>query len=386
MRKRYIDILLCLGMGIAAQAQTTPAENLVYNPSFEEHTICPKKIESLGVLTIVDAWYQPTAGSADYFNRCGSRECGVPSNKIGIQEPHSGDGYCGIYCSKDNYREYLQTELKQPLKKGKTYRLRFYASLSEYSSASIATLGGLLSVERITDTTRGILMRRSRSNMSNNITQTLSSFYSPQVENPPERKIDDPQAWQLIEGTFIATGGESFLTIGNFNSAAHSNISYPDTLTYLLPGAYYYIDDISLECLDCGTDIDMKQDSTEKENENRYHVGSTILLKNIYFEFDKSTILQQSYKELVGLLDLLNTHTSMRIEIGGHTDNQGSKKYNERLSEKRAKAIADFLIGKGIDKKRIEYKGYGETKPIDNNDTEEGRSNNRRVEFKIIRM
>ena len=76
----------------------------------------------------------------------------------------------------------------------------------------------------------------------------------------------------------------------------------------------------------------------------------------------------------------------MRIEIGGHTDSKGSDSYNLRLSENRAKAVYDYLILKGISEKRLQYKGYGKNKPIDTNDTEEGRANNRRVEFQILSM
>ena len=102
---------------VEAQQSTRLAPNLVYNSSFEEYRECPRKIDALGVLTIVDAWFQPTAGSADYYNVCGSKDCGVPKNKLGIQDAHWGNGFCGIYCSKTDYREYLQTQLKDNRRK-----------------------------------------------------------------------------------------------------------------------------------------------------------------------------------------------------------------------------------------------------------------------------
>lgn len=385
MRRIWITvgILLC-SLGSRGQQWGKTSENLIYNPSFEEYINCPKKIESLGVLLDVEAWYQPTAGSADYFNVCGGRDCRVPKNKLGTQEAHSGNGYCGIYCSKDDYREYIQTQLKEPLKQGKQYRLSFYVSLSEYSSAAVATIGGYFSKERIEDTTRRIIMHRSTHEASHRATQTLSSYYHAQVENPFDSILSDTERWQKIEGIFTAEGGEEFLTIGNFNTAAHSNVAYPDTLTYVLPGAYYYIDDIELRCIDCEEDTLMVQ-PTQGQEETTYMVGSTIILKNIYFEFDKSTILQQSYKELSKLIQLLEKHPRMKIEIRGHTDNQGSDKYNKKLSEHRAEAVVEYLVKRGIDARRLTFKGYGKELPIDTNDTEEGRSNNRRVEFKVIK-
>ena len=76
----------------------------------------------------------------------------------------------------------------------------------------------------------------------------------------------------------------------------------------------------------------------------------------------------------------------MHIEIRGHTDGKGADSYNQRLSENRAKSVTDYLISKGISEKRLQYKGYGKSMPIDSNDTEEGRANNRRVDFRIIAM
>ncbi|MGM0649587.1 MAG: OmpA family protein [Bacteroidota bacterium] len=113
-------------------------------------------------------------------------------------------------------------------------------------------------------------------------------------------------------------------------------------------------------------------------------VGSSIVLKNIFFDYDKATLRSESYPELERLYNLLENYKNMRIEIGGHTDNRGSLKYNTELSEARAKAVVDYLVDMGIDKSRLEYKGYAYLKPIDTNDTEEGRQNNRRVEFKVL--
>ena len=228
---------------VKAQNRDVLSSNLVYNSSFEEYRECPRKIDALGTLTIVDAWYQPTAGSADYYNTCGSRECGVPKNKLGIQEPHWGNGYCGIYCSKTDYREYLQTQLREPLRAGEMYRVAFYVSLSEYSSGSVATIGALFTTNRIGDTVRSVLMDKQHRQIAPGIVQTLSSFFEPQVVNDYERVLTDTKGWTLVSGVFTAKGGEKFLTIGNFYPASQSNVVDIDSLTYLLPGAYYYIDD-----------------------------------------------------------------------------------------------------------------------------------------------
>ena len=116
----------------------------------------------------------------------------------------------------------------------------------------------------------------------------------------------------------------------------------------------------------------------------KMEVGSTIVLNNIFFDFDKSTLRNESFSELERLLKLLNDYPSLKIEISGHTDNRGTAAYNKTLSENRAKAVVDYLVGKGINKDRLTYMGYGFDKPVATNDTDEGRQLNRRTEFKII--
>ena len=396
MKKYWISIGIFLAGASYAFAQvSTPSDdslrnvNLVYNGSFEEYRHCPRKVDAVGILTLVEGWYQPTHGSADYFNVCGSRECGVPSNKLGNQMPHEGNGYCGIYCSKNDYREYLQTRLRRKLRSGDSIQISFWVSLSEESTGAVASLGALFTAESISDTTRTILLAKEQEHLSENITQTIARPYIPQVVNDIHTALTDTRGWQCVSGIFVAQGGEQYITLGNFNIAEQSGYIDYDSVSRLLPGAYYYIDDVNVKCLNCPPPVadDLNADSAYLTPEQpSFSIGSTFVMKDIFFEFDKSTLLQQSYFELRSLISLLETYPDMRIEIRGHTDGKGSDSYNNRLSENRAKAVADYLIAKGINEKRIQYKGYGKSLPVDTNDTEEGRAKNRRVEFKIIAM
>lgn len=363
-------------------------ENLIYNPSFEEYMKCPQKIEPYGYMSEVVAWWQPTGGSADYYNKCGSKQCNVPKNKLGVQMPRTGLGMVGIYTSKTDYREYIQTELKDILQKGEEYRLSFYTSLSEYSSGSVATIGGLFTQKRIEEDTREMLKDNTITKHTKGVSQSLSTYLKPQVVNPYDRPLTDVDKWTKIEGEFIAEGGERFLTIGNFFPSQQSNVIDLSYLTYLLPGAYYYIDDVELTCLTCGKTNEIAGDIsiTKTKDERIFEVGQVIILENIFFEFDKSVLLSQSYVELKNLLEILNKYPNMSIELSGHTDNKGTDKYNQNLSNTRAMAVYDFLISKGIEKKRLEYKGFGAKQPIADNKTDEGRAKNRRVEFKILSL
>jgi len=108
-----------------------------------------------------------------------------------------------------------------------------------------------------------------------------------------------------------------------------------------------------------------------------------IVLQNVEFESGSSTLLTSSYSELELLLKMLIEHPDIKIIIQGHTDNVGTPESNLTLSEARAKAVYEWLILKEMPGERISYKGFGETTPIDSNDTEQGRQKNRRTEFVV---
>lgn len=113
--------------------------------------------------------------------------------------------------------------------------------------------------------------------------------------------------------------------------------------------------------------------------------GLQSVLRNIYFDFDKSSFKINSYDELNKIEQLMAVNDKIKVEISGHTDNIGEKNYNKWLSQKRANAVVAYLVNKGLDERRFIAKGYGETMPLASNDNEqEGRMLNRRVEFKIL--
>jgi outer membrane protein OmpA-like peptidoglycan-associated protein len=115
-----------------------------------------------------------------------------------------------------------------------------------------------------------------------------------------------------------------------------------------------------------------------------FAIGQSMVLRNIFFDTDKSALRKESCVELDKLVKFLLANSKLKIEIGGHTDNEGSDAYNLQLSAERAKSVSDYLIAHGIDVSRLNSRGYGETVPLSPNDSVEGRANNRRTEFKII--
>lgn len=113
-------------------------------------------------------------------------------------------------------------------------------------------------------------------------------------------------------------------------------------------------------------------------------VGESIVLSNVFFAFGTSTLLEESRVDLDKVLDIMQKNPSLKVELAGHTDNIGKPADNQRLSEQRAKAVFDFLVGKGVASERLSYKGYGDTRPVADNNTEEGRAQNRRTTFTVV--
>jgi outer membrane protein OmpA-like peptidoglycan-associated protein/tetratricopeptide (TPR) repeat protein len=135
--------------------------------------------------------------------------------------------------------------------------------------------------------------------------------------------------------------------------------------------------------------ITLPQNSQQKQLQKkvvlrRLSPGAKVVLENILFEFNKMDLKAESKLELDLLYQLLAQNEFLKVEVSGHTDNRGTVAVNQRVSEQRAKAVVQHLIGRGIDPKQIRAVGYGLTRPIASNATEEGRQRNRRTEFSVL--
>jgi OmpA-OmpF porin, OOP family len=119
-------------------------------------------------------------------------------------------------------------------------------------------------------------------------------------------------------------------------------------------------------------------------------VNETVVLNNVYYDYDKAALKPESFPALDELVALLNKYPGMSIEVGAHTDSKGRDTYNQKLSEARAESVVKYLVEKGIDAGRLTAKGYGETMPVEPNeldgkDNPAGREKNRRTEFKVLK-
>lgn len=201
-------------------------------------------------------------------------------------------------------------------------------------------------------------------------------------------KIFDEKTELPLDAKIVVVDNEKDEIIGTYASNSESG-------KYLisLPAGKNYGINISKEgYLFSSHSFDLTNDSVSEYKEvkkdvalKKLEVGSRVVLKNIFFDYDKASLRSESKTELKRLKAVLVDNPNMSLEIGGHTDSRGSSDYNTRLSKNRAKAVVDYLIQNGIDQSRLTYKGYGKSDPVATNDTEEGRQENRRVEFKVTK-
>jgi hypothetical protein len=200
-------------------------QNLVPNPGFENFTQCPVGVSQLYTVN----WYSPTFASPDYFNTCNtSGIVDIPQNYFGWESAKTGVAYCGITSNvNDNFREYIQSQLIDTLITGLNYHVSFYVSLGDSSEYACNNIGAYFSPNAVSASNAWVLP------------------YSPQIANKPlSNPLTNSNGWTLVSDTFTATGGELYITIGNFNNAATSDTVFVGGK--LVNQAYYYIDDVSV--------------------------------------------------------------------------------------------------------------------------------------------
>lgn len=184
-----------------------------------------------------------------------------------------------------------------------------------------------------------------------------------------------------IEITDNATGKviETFTTnsaTGKFIITLPSGKNYG--IAVKAPGYLFHSENFDIPN---GADDNLVNKTIELKN---IAIGSKIALRNIFFDVNKATLRAESNAELDRLVQLLKDVPKLKIEISGHTDNTGSAALNETLSQQRAEAVVTYLVNHGIAATRLTSKGYGSSRPVASNGTEDGKQQNRRTEFEIL--
>jgi OOP family OmpA-OmpF porin len=349
-------------------------QNLVPNPSFEEVVDCPQSFSTSKNDFKVPGWSSPTQGTPDHFHVCSWGEADVPFNWAGSANARTGKAYAGMYVwnKRDDgksYREYIQCELAERLTAGEEYILEFYFKLAPNSVHTSNRMGLTLASVPV--------------NLSHDQLIELTPALSVEKDTAVTTETG---GWERARVVYKAVGDERYLILGNFYSnAVTKSTRLPFRIgknSMLTHSAYYYIDDVSVRAVDSlkqkvvpvGTS-DFKSDAIE--------LNRDYILKNIQFEFDSYVLMRASFVELDKVIDYLKVNGQVHVRLAGHTDFIGSEDYNTTLSRNRARSVADYFISKGVSPNRIISYGYGKTRPLVLDKTDEGRKINRRVEIRF---
>jgi OmpA-OmpF porin, OOP family len=356
------------------------SQNLVLNPDFELYHCDKWYISSI---EDCDNWTSPTMTSPDYFNNSclENGTSAIPQKYWGHQLPKSGKSYMGIIAydyrkqnSEEAGAEYIQGSLSETLKANQKYIIQFYVSLAECSKLALKNIGFYFSDKKTKEKTLELLK------------------LNPQIIT--NINLSDTSKWIAINETYIATGKENYFIIGCFNNGKKVKFNKVNPAKYIPDPrgyAYYYVDNVIIkpekEDQIVKTEIQKTPKDTIKiiSQVTKLEVGSSFILNNISFTTGSYELTEFSFKELDKIVELLNKNPNITILISGHTDNIGDKYDNLNLSKQRAESVLNYIVSKGINKTRTAYDGYGDTLPIANNDEDEGRKKNRRVEVTITK-
>jgi len=226
MKNVLSSLLLFLFFSICVKAQ-----NLVLNPSFENYSSCP----SSGQISVVSGVINPSLASPDYFNSCTTNtNYTTPQSIYGYQTPRTGNAYIGMYTFLDapgDICEYIQCQLSSTLSSGEYYCVRFYANIADSSLFLSSDIGVFLSSNPIFNNSSSVF--------------TINPNYSNTI-------AFDKNSWKEVAFSFLSSGGEKFLTIGNFKTAAQTQTTLSQGASWV-SGSYLLIDDVSVTAGNCVT-------------------------------------------------------------------------------------------------------------------------------------
>lgn len=365
MRNILFGVLCLLSFNLWSQ-------NLVPNPSFEEFTRCPRGFSTNRKDFRIHGWESPTSGTPDHFHSCSAGDSDVPVNWAGNSNAHSGKGYAGVYVwsTGQNYREYLQGELAEPLKPGGKYIVEFYFKLANYSMYAINRMALAFSNNRINVTHDRILEIQPALSIERDTAMT-----------------EFTGSWERARMEYTARGGERYVLIGNFftnQQTKATRLPFRYGLSQMLNSAsYYYIDDVLVMSTDSSRHMVAPVEIVKLNNET-IEINRDYTLKDIKFEFDSYVIHPSSNDELNKVVMYLKAHPEIAVRLSGHTDFKGTDEYNLTLSRNRTKSIAEFLVAKGVEPGRIVSYGFGKSRPITLEKTEDAAKLNRRVELRFV--
>jgi OOP family OmpA-OmpF porin len=344
---KYCLFVLCLVSNVSAQ-------NLVPNPGFEKFKGFPKSFmqDASSFNQCIKGWTVPNATTPDYI---------APGFLAGNLFGSTHAGYCMVGLGiGSTWAECVYIKLETELEINTTYQLEFWIKrptndFQPQAGKDSGCLPGFVS-----------------SNFGMLLSDTLQTAINKGfIVGSPQLKCGEKfwlgKDWTKVSGYFTADKNYRYVYMGQFRPEGDRSNQ--------VGSKYVLVDDLQIRKV---TLSDLFVGESIKKP------GAIIPLDQVYFETDKSQLQERSFALLDTLAALLSHHT-IQIKINGHTDNQGDLVYNKNLSSERAKTIYDYLIFKGIDKKRLAWEGFGASRPVADNASEAGRQKNRRVEFEVMK-
>jgi len=373
---------------------STAQTNLVENGGFEANT---GKIKKLGQIDLVTAWKSPTAVRADVFlSDSKIPDIAAPTNVYGTEAPREGDNYAGIlaYSYQNKVpRSYLTAKLTTSLKKGQRACITFYVNLAESSKYSCNQIGMIVGKKEFSTD------------------QKTSIIEKVDIIHPKNKVFNSYLGWEKICGTFTASeDGIKYITIGNFSSNEdtkfETNKKAKDNKFTPVIGAYYFIDDVSVQLLDeketcdCNyEDAENKQFSTmiyQKSimNLDRMTPKEKIENQSINFAFGKDELTPEAKSALDIVVAELKANPNMKLFMQCHSDQEEvayaeKKPFYADMDGKRASIVKEYLKSKGVDtatriKTELKAAADPNTKEYKENDDDElKQAKNRRVQFTV---
>ena len=343
--------------------------NLVPNPGFEEFRVRPLGWYYKGSQynRVMRYWRSPTAASPDAYNPDVRVPRSWAAQGFGAYEPHGGTAMSGITVfgcgdGKPHCREYVQTQLIEPLVRGQRYAISFWVAALPRGRRCDGLGAALLEQPEYRDDD-GRLALAAR------------------AEGGACTRVDFADvaglggSWIERRATFTAAGGELYLVLGNFGEDATTHTVVPDVEAPLAFG-YYYLDDVSIHKLEPIVPVATAPDDLSRK---ALRPGASITLRDVYFDHDADELQPRSFRELDKLVGLMARYPTTRVRIVGHTDDAGTPEYNEDLSQRRAARVVRYLEDHGVARGRLDAEGRGQREPVASNTTPEGRQLNRRV-------
>ncbi|MDF1549059.1 MAG: OmpA family protein [Bacteroidales bacterium] len=285
-------------------------------------------------------------------------------------EGHSGLGRLDVF-KVERLNDSSWTDWSEPINLGK--EINSYGDEYDYK---ISTDGNFAYLSSFKSSNYDIY----KMNLPKSVRPDFVAIVSGTITNKKGEPIQATIKWENLKAGEVIGYSQSDIVDGSYLIILPLGKDYG----YFIEHQDYYPLSGNIDLTDKEEQIEIRKDFMLLSYVEIINDKLSIPLENVFFELNEYKLKQESFSELNRLITFIKKNPEMIIEIAGHTDDTGTEEHNKKLSQQRADAVCNYLISKGVVRNKLIAVGYGETKPIETNETEEGKAKNRRVEFKVL--